>query len=259
MSLRVTCRIAPILGVATAWVAAEAQMSTNAAYLARVRSPGGAMTTPSLATIGNPATLGTGFHLNVGFGSETLTGVAYGAAFDFPAPASTRFGVTGGSVIGMCDERVQIRQFPCPVGYFLGVNAIGRFFGREVGTPSSRRVFAVGWSADVAYGHVEAQTSTAGFALPIMLSFRSTRRTSATEKDPRFNPHTAIFVEPGISIGQAKKKEMELGILPQLSAGVSVLDIGPGFGFSGTARKWSGTDRLRGALAVSWHSRSRPR
>ncbi len=245
-----------------------AQSGHESAYVARIRSPAGRLTAPSLATIAKEVT-GIGVHLLVGSSDGDGGGTVYAIGVDLPTPlaerpALLRFGLTAGIVNGSCRDELR-SLVPCVVGHLYGVNAVGRILGERSGAAANSPTLAVGWTADLGTARVRSGTSrfrsfSAGLGAPVSVSFRPTSKSPLAEKDPRFKPHTTVYVEPGISLGTVRFGDRAIGVLPQITAGLSILQIGPGFGVSASARDMLlGDHHATVSIALSWHGPQKSR
>jgi len=255
--------------VASSATTVLSQSGHESAYVARIRSPAGRLTAPSLATIAKEVT-GIGVHVLVGFGGEVPGGTVYAIGVDMPAPlaqrpALLRFGLTAGVVNANCRDDQLRNLAPCVVGHLYGVNAVGRILSERSGAATNSPTLAVGWTADLGTARVRSRTSrirsfSAGLGAPVSVSYRPTSKSPLAEKDPRFRPNTTIYVEPGISLGTVRFGDRALGALPQITAGLSILEIGPGFGISASARDMLLGDHRAGlSIALSWHGPQKPR
>ena len=244
----------------------------GAAYTARMRSPAGLLTSPGYAALTSNV-VGIAGHLHMGIDSEDpFTGV-YGASLDLPvlgnvASGQVRVGGALAAIQGPCSSDVLDNQDSCFVGTGVGGNVMASL-PVGLGTAPGPQ-FTVGWSADAAAtsikrpstlglpDYVKERSISVGFGVPLMLSFRAGRRASSSEKDPRFNPRTTVFVEPAISFGSIHADEKKSGSMTQITVGASILQIGPGFGITAVARKLVlGNHPMFGAAAISFHGRRR--
>ena len=231
---------------------ARAQNS-EPAFRARLFTPAGTLTTPSLASIAGDVA-GPGFHAQMSVGGEAPLTAVYGVSSDFRMPRGRiRFGATAAMAEGHC-TRDAVYFTTCVAGYLFGVNAIGAIIPGRAPSRSGEPVFSLGWSADAGTSTTGHNVSL-GAGVPLMVSFESVAQRTAA--DLPHNPKTTLFFEPGVSLGMITEGKGGQGVLPQLSLGASLLQIGPGFGVTALVRKFSGSHDLSGAASVSFHPRHR--
>jgi hypothetical protein len=99
-----------------------------------------------------------------------------------------------------------------------------------------------------------SRTSSAGFGLPVSISFRSGHRNSLSESDPRYQPRTVLFIQPSIVRGSRETSDRsDAASFFEVLAGASVLDFGFGGGASIVARRTSvASTGLSVGVMFSW-------
>jgi hypothetical protein len=260
---------------------ADAQLppidAKSRAILARQHTPGGTLIPAPLSPAGTGGPLGIGVAVQFAVaerpfagvnGDETADGTwesMYAVSSELPIPRApgrlrrARLGATVGVIDATCTEPND-GQVPCPMGYMFGVSARALVWehGPAPDDTSARGPAAgVGLGADWGFGDQQTTARAWGISAPLWVAFRITRRSWLSERDLRFRPRTVVFIEPGIAEGAltntAGKSRARLG---EIAVGVSVLDIGPGFGASaGMRRLLASGAPSQLAFAFSWHRR----
>ena len=260
-------------GVATS--AASAQSRADAASTARLRSAAGLLAAPSLAALEN-LTVGWAAHVQKGLAMHDVYDDVWGLTVDAPITSigsghQSRLGFGLALMDGLCPTGVLLLPRSCILGYAMGVNLTGIVGSKRLPALSPSMKLAVGWSLDVGMGSVKAyagdgtdnydrqRSTSAGVSAPILFSFRFSRDAVAIDDDPRFNPLITIVLEPGATVGGVYTDWGEPGVIPQFSAGATILDLGPGFGISAVARKTvGGGPPFIATAALTYHAQRKP-
>lgn len=261
--------VAVVLLPATRVLGAQTPLPADArGEVARIHTPAGGLAPLPLPPLVDSAGLGAGLQLQIGVVERPLQPITgdrtvsdsheelYALALDVPlarrgAMARVRLGTTAGVITAECSDASGLRA--CDPGVTAGVSVRGAVWGAR-GTGAGAPAVGVGLEGDYGFGRQQTNGHALGASAPLWIALRFHRHYWSSESDPRFRPRTVFFVAPGVSMAWLTDGVGTThAALGELTAGASVLEIGPGFGVTFAARKTvTAAGHLRITFGLSW-------
>jgi hypothetical protein len=252
-----------LLLLATAAAPAAAQ-SAVAVSLARMHTPGGALSSLAFATLGEEGVrLGPGAYVHFGVarrpgyeipGESAVGGLqetVWGVSADLPVSPTTRLGAGAGRLRAPCPTNAG-----CDHGSMAGVSLRSTLRRAELSPAHGARYVGISLAADAGAGRLGATAIAASVGTPFWIAAYMGRGSPAMEADLRLRPHTVFFVTPTLVAGRlGAQGRSSTGAMGELSLGASVLGVGRGFGATVVVRKgFAEASRAGAAVGFSWHA-----